>query len=266
MKVYIMNLLLLFCIFILSSCITNAENKDQTIYKALAVDNQHNYLSENIQFETTDGFIIKGKLYKPKNYNEKLENRVVILLHMLGKTRETYKPLISKLIDKNYEVLAIDFRGHGESVNLSNGEVKTFNKFNPADWAKLPVDVETAIAHLKSLKKLDKLELSIVGASIGANTAIIVSSKDKEVNKVVALSPGLDFKGLKPGDFIDKSKANILLVSSTGDKYSDDSINKLNSQYGDSEVLIYKNDSAHGTNLFLSQPELINKIVSFINK
>jgi len=67
---------------------------------------------ERVEMKTTDGVNIIGDLYQPINSN----GSAVILLHMMNKDKASWYEFGKKLVDKGYVVLAIDLRGHGESV------------------------------------------------------------------------------------------------------------------------------------------------------
>lgn len=222
--------------------------------------------AQKVKFEDKQKFIIHGDLYKPEATIKKAsKNPVVILLPMLSKTRETYYLIIPDLVKNGYVVLAIDFKGHGNSINYSGGGQKTFENFSLQDWGTLPDDVSAAIKYLSSLNYVDINKCAIIGASIGANTAIISSAQHTEnIKTVIALSPGLDFKGLVPGLYIAKSNAKIFLIAAKDDQYSADSVEKLFKMAKTGNRYLNFPNGGHGTALFKTQPPIINLIIEYL--
>ena len=170
----------------------------------------------------------------------------IILLHMLGNDKSSWQDFKPKV----YTTIAIDFRGHGDSeLNMV--------KFTDNDWKNLQLDVKAAADYLKS-KKVK--EIYIIGASIGANTAINYAATDSSVKGVALLSPGMNYHNILVSDAIAKYNGKILLVASKGDKYSFDSVTKMKGINPKAELITYNGD-AHGTDMFAVNPleeELLN--------
>lgn len=260
MRLQVMYYFFLSIILLFSGCTGNSLSNAQPD-KALPSNS-----SSKVEFKTSDGYIIKGNLYKPSLKTKDAKKPVVLLLHMLGRTKDTYNPLVPKLIENGYYVLAIDFRGHGESTSLVDGTKKSYQSFSDSDWRKITNDIDAALVFLSSQgSSIDINKCAVVGASIGANSAIITAANHTDAIKVVvALSPGMDFRSLQPGNYITKAKAPILLVAAKDDGYSADSVSQLNNMAKSlSTVEIYQS-GGHGTNLFSSHPELLEQIVSWI--
>ena len=64
-------------------------------------------------FMTKDRVLLCGSFY-PGNADK--DTVPVILFHGQGRSREEFAPLIAEMKKKGYAILAIDFRGHGEST------------------------------------------------------------------------------------------------------------------------------------------------------
>ena len=77
----------------------------------------------------------------------------------------------------------------------------------------------------------------------------------------VALSPGLDYRGVTTDDAVGKDGA-LLLVASHGDAYSAESIEQLFALVtGDVAARLYAGD-AHGTQLFDNELESVRALVA----
>ena len=180
---------------------------------------------EHIRLKTEDGIELSGDFYKGGE-------KGIILLHMLGVTRKTWDDFASELQKKGYSVVAIDLRGHGES-DLD------FNEFNENDFNNIILDAATA------KKFLNKKKIAVIGASIGANTAIKFAN---EVNVVIALSPGLNYRGIDAENFAENDLKPTLFVVSEEDNYSFKSSQKLKELIKNSELKVYKG-KGHGTRM-----------------
>ena len=174
----------------------------------------------------------------------------VILLHMLPNTKEAYKDF-AKELQKDYKVIAIDFRGFGES----DLDWKTFDE---NDWNKLVDDVHVAREYLEN-KGVNKI--SIIGASIGANTALNYAAENKDVNSIVLLSPGLNYRGIRIDKTIKQYDGDILIIVNDGDTGSYEDSKKLSELNNKVVLKIYKGNK-HGTNML--NDEVKNLIKGFI--
>lgn len=154
-------------------------------------------IKKEIEIQTKDARIIKATL----NY-VKIEGvekyPTVVLLHSLGYSSEDWGNLIPDLNNAGYAVIAIDFRGHGKSIYDSNFRRKTWAYFTQKTYQKFPNDVIAILNQAqKSSKKVSLNNLAIVGADVGANTAVLVAKDLKYKPKtLVLISPTTSFKGL----------------------------------------------------------------------
>src|SRR3989344_5393350 len=119
-------------------------------------------------------------------YYEATSEKAVLLVHMYSNTRQSWKDFALFLQEKEYQVLAIDLRGHGQSLEKNKQRI-SYVSFHEQDFLDMVKDIEAA---KKYLQKQGASDISIVGASIGANLALITAAHDQEITTVVALSPG----------------------------------------------------------------------------
>lgn len=141
----------------------------------------------------------------------------IILLHMLGVDKSSWETLPKDLNNNGYSVIAIDFRGHGDSE-------LNYETFTDNDWKNLAKDVKAAASYLESNKVK---EIYIIGASIGANTAINYAVEDSSIKGIALLSPGMNYRNVTVSNAIENYKGKVLLVASKGDDYSYKSVIKL---------------------------------------
>ncbi len=175
----------------------------------------------DIEMETKDGFVITAKLYTPPKKNKKYP--LVVLLHSLGYSSKYWGSIPTDFQKAGLAVLAVDFRGHGTSVNDTK-----FRKYNwiympKTTYSHYPQDVLDLLVYVNdNYKNVAVNHLAFIGADIGANTAILASQKLK-TNPVamVLICPTEKFKGLyTPIAIANLGKTPILFVYSGKDSYS----------------------------------------------
>ena len=123
-------------------------------------------------------------------------------------------------------------------------------------------DVEASADWLKN--KIPETELAVMGGSIGANLSLLYGAKTQP-KIVVALSPGLNYKGIKTEIASRNFRKNLLLVASKDDNYPFESSQRLFeiSSAVKKEFIKYE-DAGHGTRMFVSEPELKQRILDFL--
>jgi len=83
---------------------------------------------ERIKFLTKDGVEIYGLYAEAESKNAP----AVLLLHMMPAVKESWKEFQEKLREAGFQSLAIDMRGHGESI-WKNGERIDYKNFTDAE-------------------------------------------------------------------------------------------------------------------------------------
>lgn len=225
---------------------------------------------QRVTFLTDDGVSIVGTYYTPASGTNN-STPTVILLHMLGRDRNTWNTLASTLSEKEgYAVLSIDLRGHGESIK-QNDKTISYQIFTEEDFNKMVLDVKAAKQFLTGQKNANPNTISIVGASIGANVALNYAASDPTIKSVVLLSPGINYRGVSTSEAITKYKNPIYIAATEGDsesaKDSQTLCNKINC---DGNIRIYSDNSrSHGTNMLSDlslNPPLQDLILSWLKE
>ena len=115
---------------------------------------------------------------------------VVILLHDLGGNKSdwlTNTGTYVALLERGYAALAIDMRGHGQTL-LPDGR----QTLELIDLERSFLDVHAALIWLQSQSKIDISRIAVVGSGSGGNIAYVCSGVFPELIKTsVSLSPGL---------------------------------------------------------------------------
>lgn len=212
---------------------------------------------KTVNFPTQDGVKIVGDFYDARS------KKSVVLLHILPGNRRDFNDLAGLLSEKGYNILNIDERGHGDSESWP-GEMGSWQEFRQEDYDKMIFDVEAAADWLKNQAK--DTELAVIGGSIGANLAMILGAK-QQPKIVVALSPGIDYRGVKTEIASRNYRQNLLIAASRDDEYAFESSEKLfeMSRARIKEFIKYE-DAGHGTRMFMTEPELKQRILDFLDR
>ncbi len=203
-----------------------------------------------LTFNARDGALLAATYYPPIVRPAP----AVLLLHQLGGSRADWDTFARKLQTQGYAALAIDLRGFGASAK-------------PEDWAKAPDDVRSAWQVLLARPEVDQANnrTAIVGASIGANLALMVGGSEPRVAAVAALSPGLDYHGLNPSASMrDFGERPVYLVASKDDAYSYTSAQSL-AQLSLAAQTLFFDAAGHGMAMFQA-PTLESTLVDWLNK
>lgn len=176
---------------------------------------------------------------------------VIMLLHMLNSNRAAWDPLIPDLSAAGYAVLNIDMRGHGDSGGAQDWEAIIHDAaVGWRDW-------------LADNAHIGDGGLAIMGGSIGANVALISCAQLEICRGAIALSPGLDYRGVKPEAALVDGLADraALLVAAQNDKSSSSAVRQmfLNTK-GQVTARMYRG-RAHGTRLFDSAYDSVSALI-----
>jgi len=211
--------------------------------------------TQHVTIRTEDGVSLAGTWYEPGH-----QAPAVILVHMLHRTRHDWESLAERLASEGIGALAIDLRGHGESSGSAEGG-------DPPDYSALVRDVTAARRYLASRGDVQQAHVGIVGASIGANLAVLEAAADPSVVSLALLSPSGDYRGLKIEAPMKKYAARpALFVASDDDPYALRSSKDLQKTGpGTREVLVLSH-AGHGTTMLSRDADLARAIVDWFHR
>jgi pimeloyl-ACP methyl ester carboxylesterase len=205
---------------------------------------------ETITITAEDGLVLYGTFYPGAGSGSWPG---LLLLHMNGRSRQDWEPIVPALNEAGYAVLALDMRGHGQT-----GSSK--------DWDRARGDLQRAWAYLSGRPDVDADRTAIIGASIGANMALVTGALEPAVKTVVLLSPGLNYLGVTTDDaMVNYGSRPVLLVASEEDQPAADSSRELHElAQGEARIEMYEN-AGHGTRMFTSRPELTDLLIGWLD-
>jgi len=172
----------------------------------------------------------------------------VLLLPMLGHGKEEWLPLATRLHAEGYGVLALDLREGGRT-----------------DRERLLADTRAGFSFLREQKKIDAARIGLVGASLGANTALNFAAAEPMVRVAALLSPGLNHLGVTTEPALrDYGTRPLLLVGAEEDLSSAGAVRRLAEEARGNTVVKMYSGGAHGTDLLTAVPPAVEDVLAFL--
>jgi len=220
----------LFMIFV--SCGKSDEQTPKNKEEAIPFIN----IAREITFTTPDSLLLTAR-YTPSPDNRKAP--LIAMIPMPGQTHECFQPFIDSLkhffetdssaADRIFpHLLSINLRGQGQSI-IKGTDTLDYTKMSDEEYQKIPRDIGSLMDKVVKdyYDKIDTSQIYIIGASLGANAAIMATAFMPYISKLVLLSPGEDYHSLKPGEAFKKFNGNTFMAISRRDKYAYESVQRL---------------------------------------
>ncbi len=219
-----------------------------------------------------DGLILHAWVYPTVG---KKPAPLMLLLPMMAHTHKSYEPLIDALYqkahtDSTYQVptiMSFDLRGHG--LSTSTGEkTYTYKSMTKAEFKMLPGDIEEAVAYIlaDSTQNLNGKDITVVGASIGANSAVMTTQLISGITRVVMLSPGENYRDLIPGRSVEQFQGPMLIFAGAEDNYSAESSRKLAKLNPKHTRLVVFEGPDHGTDIINNNDKAMQSLISWLSQ
>jgi alpha-beta hydrolase superfamily lysophospholipase len=218
-------------------------------------------MAEKVVITTSDGVEIVGDYSASEG-----ARAAVLLLHMMPARKESWQPFAAALNAKGLATLAIDLRGHGESTKRGT-ERLDYSAFSDEEHRLKRLDVEASASWLIAKTGIGFESLALAGASIGANLAIAFAAANWEIPAVLALSPGLNYRGVTTEDALKILRKNqaVFLVASEEDAYSYSTVEELARTPVDGDLQVLKlDDAGHGTTMFERLPQFMDEAAEWL--
>jgi dienelactone hydrolase len=148
--------------------------------------------------------------------------------------------------------LAIDLRGHGGTGGAEDRDLAQ-------------QDVAAAFEGLRHVSGVDPARVGVVGASIGANLALVQAANSGDVAAAALLSPGLDYFHVKIDGLAARAQnVPLFLAASEDDGYSAQTVRILDEEATGEHELSAFDGSAHGTDMLAQHPSLAGELTQFL--
>jgi pimeloyl-ACP methyl ester carboxylesterase len=205
------------------------------------------YAQKAVSFPTTDGGVVSADLYGAGD-------RGVVLAHGGRFNKGSWEKQAQALAAAGFRVLAMDFRGYGQSRGPGDSDPMS---------APLHLDVLAAVRYLR---KSGAKTVSVVGASMGGGAAgdASILSEPGEIDRLV-------FLGASPNGPAEKLKAPSLFIVARDDANADGPrLPRIREQYEKAprpKELIIVDGSAHAQFLFQTdqREKVMREILRFLS-
>ncbi|MCH7946185.1 MAG: alpha/beta fold hydrolase [candidate division Zixibacteria bacterium] len=222
----------------------------------------------------SDSLRLYGDLQIPPFFLD--QTPLVIALHMNRNNSRSYNDFIS-FVDGNIcggnpvkmyycpYIIAFDLRGHGRSTTKGQ-DTTTYEDRDENEYKKIPSDIAYAVNEMLSDTSLniDTNRIYVIGASVGANVAIMLTEHLPIVSKVVMLSPGEKYIGLEPARALKLFDGKVLIFAGKEDNYSyhsSQNFAKIDTTRIELEILETGN---HGTNIINNDSTAMKRMVNWL--
>ena len=205
-----------------------------------------------ITLTSVDGTVLSGMFYEASPRPAP----AVVLVHMLGRSKDDWGSIAERLEEAGITALAIDLRGHGRSGG-SGSEL-------PA----MAGDVRAALSWLAAHPSVRSDAIGLVGASLGANLVAVAAAESLPgVRAVAMISPSLDYRGIRLDAGLNQTLEAIPMWfgASTEDPYALRTIREL---AGDNPLREQRLSGvrAHGTRLLSEDSDLARALVDWLRR
>ena len=179
----------------------------------------------------------------------------VVLVHMLTRTKEDWRPFAERLQAAGITALALDLRGHGQSEGSA------------APAQAMALDVRAAVSWLAARSEVRAGAVAIVGASLGASLALLTAADVPTVRGVALLSPALDYRGVRIEAAAKKyGRRPMLLAVSSEDPYALRTVRALTGEGQPAREQRISTQAAHGSHLVDRDPEVAAALVDWLRR
>jgi dienelactone hydrolase len=212
---------------------------------------------QSVSFAARDGVTVTGALQLP----EKTPAPAVVLLPMMSRTLHDFDALAARLADSGIAALAIDFRRNG-GAKPGGGDVN-----DQGDFSDLVLDAEAARAYLSARPEIAGAKVGLLGASLGANVAVLVAGNDATIPTIALLSVSLEYRGLRIEQALRKYGSRpALLVASSEDPYALRSARQAVTMGDGPRELRVLSGAGHGTVMVARDPDLVSALVDWFQR
>lgn len=203
-----------------------------------------------VTFQSLDGVLIAGQLYETASRPAP----GVVLVHMLARSKADWDEIAQQLEQAGITALAIDLRGHGGSSGSA------------ASLPDMAQDVRAAVHWLSGRSGVRPDAMGVAGASLGANLALIAGADQALVRVVAAVSPSLDYRGVRVGPELMRRLGDkpVWLGASAEDPLAARTLHELTVDGGGRREQFQTPTVGHGTNLLSADKALARGLVDWL--
>lgn len=223
---------------------------------------------EAINFTSSDGWNLHGRIFLPAEASETAKVPGVVFVHGAMHDQETYYDLARAVVKKGMAALTFDWRGKNRDLDEGKGHYGV--DLAPGEEKKIYLDIKAAIQFLASQNAVDNSRIGIVAATMPTNQSMQASIGDSRIKTIVILTQYILSPEAK--QFLTTSDVPVFFIASSSD---------LNFQVGSlaestreayrlsrskwSEFLLY-DDAGRGSEMLKKKKELQPMIVRWLTE
>ena len=133
-----------------------------------------------VTLKAADGVALKATYYPAPKPGPGL-----MLLHQCNRDRSAWAAFATAAAARGYHVMAMDYRGYGESGGTRPENNAEFAAQVAGKW---PADVDLAFDWLVAQPGVDRSRIAAAGASCGVNQSVLLARRHPEVRTLMLLS------------------------------------------------------------------------------
>lgn len=201
-----------------------------------------------ITLRTADGRTVSGLIMDARDRPAP----AVVLVPMLGRSKDDWQATAQRLADANISALAVDLPSNVLPED-------------PAELARWQDVVGAAVAYLATRpSEVLPGSIGVAGASLGANLAVVASAADPSIRSIALVSPSLDYRGVRIESLLTQYGARpALLMASLHDPYAARSVRTLAREAAGRREVRWSSVPAHGTVLLSRDAEMVRSLVEW---
>ena len=205
-----------------------------------------------VTFTAADGTTLSGEFFEASSR----PSPAVVLVHMLSRNKGDWHGLPDRIRDAGITALTIDLRGHGSSAGSAS------------DLKAMVQDVRAAAQWLASRPNVRPDGIAVVGASLGASLALLAAAELPLVRAVGAVSPSLDYRGLRTDVSLIKriGARPIWLAASTEDPLALRTVRDFAAESSGPREQHLSSVPAHGTRLLDRDDAAARALVDWLRR
>jgi pimeloyl-ACP methyl ester carboxylesterase len=203
-----------------------------------------------VTFRGDDGRTINGTLVEAN----RRPAPGVVLVPMLGRSRDDWQSVAERLAEANITALTIDLPG----LRLPG---------DPRDLAAWHTVIGGSLSYLVSIGNVRPSSLGVAGASLGASLAALAAASDGRIRALALVSPAMEYRGVSIGGALQKYGGRpALLVASLHDPYAARTVRELSTEAPGPREVQWTETPAHGTILLSREPDLGRAVVEWFRR
>ncbi len=206
--------------------------------------------ARTVAFRSATGRTVEASL----NEASQRPAAAVVLVGMLGHSRDDWQAIAQRLADARITTLAIDLPG--PSLPGDPGGL--------ASWSD---EVRGAVGFLTARSETRPGAVGVLGAALGASLAVIAAASDPRIRSLALISPTSDYRGLRIDNALRQFGARpAYLVASRQDPYSARSVRELAKNPPGIREVQMAEVAASGTFLLTREPDLVRLVIEWFQR